>query len=119
MVGEKIQVLQDWKKIEITVSRLIAQSWLDNEFRGRFLEQPKVILEEAGVVLEAFVEVQFNENADAVPVLRGTTEGNVIYEIPLPPRPEGLSDEQINTSLQDASGNTQIPGWCCFCRGSC
>ena len=105
-------VPEDWKKIELKVSKLVAQSWLDDEFRNRFLEQPKAVLEEAGIVLEAFVEVHFNETADAVPVLKGTTDGNVIYEIPLPRRPDGLSDEQINDSLAEVPGCTQVTRGC-------
>ena len=101
------------KELERQVAKAIAQSWLDERFRDRFLEQPKAVLEEAGIELEPFVELQFARTCEAAPVLKGTADGNVIYEIPLPRRPDGLSDEQIHASLADASDRTQITRGCC------
>ena len=103
------------KELERLVAKAIAQSWLDERFRDRFLEQPKAVLEEAGIELEPFVELQFARTCEAVPVLRGAADGNVIYEIPLPRRPDGLSDEQIHASLAEVPGCTQVTRGCSSC----
>ena len=98
---------QDWKSAEAEISRLIARSWLEPELYNSLLTQPTATLREAGLIQD-FVEVQIDQAADAVPVLRGTREGTVIYVLPLPPRPDALTDEQISSWLE---GRTEgFPG---------
>ncbi|MEG4110911.1 MULTISPECIES: hypothetical protein [unclassified Microcoleus] len=89
---------QDWRSAEAAISRLIAQSWLEPELYNSLLTRPTVTLREAGLI-EDFVEVRINQAPDAVPVLLGTQGETVIYVLPLPPRPDGLTEPQISAWL--------------------
>ena len=90
---------QDWRSAETEISRLIAQSWLDPELYNNLLTQPTATLRERGLI-EDFVEVQVSQAPDAVPVLQGTSGETVIYILPLPPRPDNLTEEQINNWIE-------------------
>jgi hypothetical protein len=99
---------QDWRSWETQIARLIGQAWLDEALYNRLLNEPAATLRDNGLILEDFVEVQVNQAPNAVPVLRGTPEGTVIYEMPLPPKPDDLTDEQISSWLD---GRTErFPG---------
>jgi hypothetical protein len=90
---------QDWKSWETQIARLISQAWLDEALYNRLLNDPAATLRENGLILEDFVEVQVNQAPNAVSVLRGTEGETVIYEMPLPPKPDDLTEEQIPFGL--------------------
>ena len=90
---------QDWRSAEAEISRFIAQSWLNPELYNNLLTRPTATLREAGLI-EDFVEVRINQAPDAVPVLLGTQGETVIYVLPLPPKPDDLTDPQISTWLE-------------------
>ncbi len=90
---------QDWRSAEAAISRFIAQSWLNPELYNNLLTRPTATLREAGLI-EDFVEVRINQAPDAVPVLQGTSGETVIYVLPLPPKPNDLTDEQITDWLE-------------------
>jgi len=90
---------QDWRSTGTEISRLIARSWLEPELYNNLLTQPTATLRKAGLI-EDFVEVEVNQSPDAVPLLRGTSGETVIYVLPLPPKPNDLTDEQISTWLE-------------------
>ncbi|MEG4507666.1 hypothetical protein QUA81_14510 [Microcoleus sp. F6_B4] len=91
---------QDWRSWETQIARLIGQAWLDEALYNSLLNEPAATLRDNGLILEDFVEVQVNQSPDAVPVLRGTEGETVIYEMPLPPKPDDLTDAQISTWLE-------------------
>jgi hypothetical protein len=97
---------QDWKSWETQIARLIGQAWLDEALYNRLLNDPAATLRDNGLILEDFVEVQVNQAPNAVPVLRGTEGETVIYEMPLPPKPDDLTEEQIRLGLEQRG---QIP----------
>jgi len=90
---------QDWRSAEAEISRFIAQSWLNPELYNKLLTRPTATLREAGLI-EDFVEVHINQDPDALPVLQGTQGETVIYVLPLPPRPDDLTDAQVNAGLE-------------------
>ncbi len=90
---------QDWKSAEAEISRLIAQSWLEPELYNSLLTRPTATLRERGLI-EDFVEVRINQAPDALPVLLGTSGETVIYVLPLPPKPDELTDGQITAWLE-------------------
>jgi hypothetical protein len=99
---------QDWKSWETQIARLIGQAWLDEALYNRLLNEPAAMLRDNGLILEDFVEVQVNQAPDAVPVLRGTRGKTVIYVLPLPPKPDNLTDDQITSWLD--GGTEKLPG---------
>lgn len=91
---------QDWRSAEAEISRFIAQSWLNPEMYNNLLTRPTATLREAGLI-EDFVEVRINQAPDAVPVLQGTSGETVIYVLPLPPKPDDLTDVQITSWIEN------------------
>ena len=91
---------QDWKSWETQIARLIGQAWLDEALYNQLLNEPAATLRDKGLILEDFVEVQVNQAPDAVPVLRGTEGETLIYVLPLPPKPDALTEEQITAWLE-------------------
>ncbi|AFY76985.1 MAG: hypothetical protein IGR93_20810 [Hydrococcus sp. C42_A2020_068] len=90
-----MNLTKNLKSLEVTVSKLVAKAWMDDEFRKRFISEPTEILREAGVFIEDFVKIVVNQDSTNAPVLQGA-DGMTIYQINLPPKPSDLSDEQIS-----------------------
>lgn len=84
-----------------TVSKLIAQAWLDNSFYHRLINEPAAVLREAGLILDDFAQVQVNQNAPAFPTL--TAEAGGALTINIPHKPAGLADELINCLAIDSA----------------
>ena len=105
---------EDWRSWETQIARLIGQAWLDKALYRRLVNEPAATLRDNGLILEDFVEVRIDETPDAVPVLQGTSGETVIYVLPLPRRPDDLTDEQINDFIE---GRTErfppVPGCAC------
>lgn len=91
---------QDWRSWETQIARLIGQAWLDEALYNRLLNEPAATLRDNGLILEDFVEVEVNQSPDAVPLLRGTQGETVIYVLPLPPKPDNLTDAEISSWLE-------------------
>jgi hypothetical protein len=91
---------QDWKSWETQIARLVAQAWLDEALYTRLLNEPKATLAANGLILEDFVEVRIHQDRDAVPVLQGTQGETVIYILPLRPKPDDVTEEQISSWLE-------------------
>jgi len=103
---------QDWRSWEIQIARLIGRAWLDEALYRRLLNEPAATLRDNGLILEDFVEVRINQAPDAVPVLQGTRGETVIYVLPLPPKPEDLTDEQINDFIEGRTDGFPRPLFC-------
>jgi hypothetical protein len=90
-------LLADRQESQKILSKLVAQSWLDEEFKQRFVSNPVAILEENGITLPTGVEVRVNENpaSEALQSKELMADSNGVYEIPLPAKPTQLVNEQI------------------------
>ncbi|HBL14045.1 MAG TPA: hypothetical protein DD379_22165 [Cyanobacteria bacterium UBA11162] len=98
----------DWKEYQKAVSRLIARAWLDEEFKRRLIADPATVLAENQLTVPSGVQVRVNENASVGSIV-GLGEGvnsDAVYEIPLPAKPEDLTDEQIRSWSE--GGDTEI-----------
>ena len=81
------------------LSKIIAQTWVDEKFKSQFLANTNPVLEENGLTIPSGVEFQVINNT-----LVGTMttkvpgqDGNVVCEIPLPSKPIGLTDQPIQS----------------------
>jgi hypothetical protein len=102
------------KNWETAMSKLIAKTWLNDDLYKRFLSEPAAILREAGLMIEEFVEVKVIQNLTGGPVLQvAGIEGSSIYEIPLPSKPNGLTDEQISTWVEGTGDMLPAGLQCC------
>ncbi|MEQ9234288.1 hypothetical protein [Coleofasciculus sp. E2-BRE-01] len=81
------------------LSKIIAQTWVNEEFKSQFISHTNPVLEENGLTIPSGVEFQVINNT-----LVGTMtnkvpgqDGNVVCEIPLPSKPMGLTDQPIQS----------------------
>ncbi len=112
---------QNWVETLQRVSELVAHSWLDETFKERFVREPDIVIREAGVELPANLVVQVDESPESRDrgwcIYSSKSDPDVaIFQIPLPPRPDDITTEELNAWVQDWS---QVPDQpipqVCFC----
>ena len=90
-------VLTDNKTWEIELSKIVAKTWFDAEFRQQLIDAPTTTIKEAGLDLGDSVEVRLAENRTTDGGFTAVTDGKMIFELCLPSKPAVLGDEEINT----------------------
>lgn len=92
------------------LSKIIAQTWVDEEFKSQFLSNTNPVLEENGLTIPSGVEFEVINNT-----LVGTMtnkvpgqDGNVVCEIPLPSKPMGLTDQPIQSWTNEQNSNYPV-----------
>ncbi|MFB2918219.1 hypothetical protein [Aerosakkonema funiforme] len=78
---------------------------MDDNFKQNLLANPTSELQKAGLNIESNTEVRVSETA-VVPSLttkptNSAASNNFILEIPLPPKPNALTEEKINAVLDN------------------
>ena len=109
-------LLVDSQDVQKTLSKLVAQAWLDEEFKKRLISDTVTVLEENGLTLPSGVQVRVNENTALWDLTSAgvTTNSNGVYEIPLPAKPTRLTDQQLQSWAKQDNLNTFIaPGSLC------
>ncbi len=95
------------------LSKIVAKTWLDEEFHSQFISNTKSVLEDNGLTLPSDVEFTVRENrlVGTVANVESTHESGVVYEIFLPTKPTGLADQPLQSwgNLDDVTS---------ACRGS-
>jgi hypothetical protein len=90
---------KDSQEVQKVLSKIVAKTWLDDGLKEQFLTNTNAVLEENGLTLPSGVEFKVNENT-LVGIQKSTADSqgnNVVYEIPLPEKPEGLADQPIQS----------------------
>ncbi|NEO29780.1 MAG: hypothetical protein F6K36_04885 [Symploca sp. SIO3C6] len=108
---------EESQEFQIILSQIIAKTWLDEDLNSRFLANTNVVLEENGLPLPGGVEFQVKGN-----ILVGTSKsasdsstGEVVYEIPLPTKPTGLTEQVLQSWASEDNSEMSID---VHCRGS-
>lgn len=106
---------ENWNTWEKTLSKIVAKTWIDEDFCKRFINEPTVVLREAGLALSDTAKVIVNQGKVNTSVLT-TAEGEMtVYQFNLPSKPENLTDEQISAWAKE----TMDTGSSSSFRGSC
>lgn len=92
-------IIDNWKDFQRDVSRLIAKAWLDEEFKQRLISDPAAVLAEHSLTVPSGVQVRVNETTlvGSITTITNSPDSDVVYEIPLPPKPDELTDSQIQS----------------------
>lgn len=104
---------QDSREAQKILYRLVAKAWLDETFKQRFVSETATVLEENGLTIPNGLQIKVNQNASAETLTStvNSSTSNEIYEIPLPPKPAGLKDEQLRSwSDRNLDVEMIIPG---------
>ena len=103
-------LVKDNPAIQKILSKIIAQTWVDEEFKSQFLSNTNSVLEENRFTIPSGVEFQVINNT-----LVGTVnnkvpsqDGNVVCEIPLPSKPIGLTDQPIQSWSNEQNSNSPV-----------
>ena len=105
--------LENQKLWETVLSKIVAKTWIDEDFCKRFINEPTVVLREAGMALSDTAKVIVNQGQANTSVLTTADGGMTIYQVNLPSKPESLTDEQISAWAK----NTMDTGY--FLKGCC
>ena len=86
------------------IGQIIAKSWLDDDFKQKLLADPVAMLIAEGVKLPNGLAIQAHENTDKT------------FHLVIPPKPNDLSDEDINVISNDNNNilPTNITDNICF-----
>jgi hypothetical protein len=105
----------DFQKV---LSKIVAKAWLDEEFNSQFHSDTNAVLEENGLTLPSDVKFSVHENTLVGTVISKVPgqEGNVVYEIPLPHKPEGLTDQPIQSWTNGNNSDSPVSD---FEEGDC
>ena len=80
------------KETQKVLSKIIAKAWLDEVFKNNLIDNPVAVLGKNGLTVPGVVEFKLEGNT-----LVGTNSGEVVYELPLSDKPEGLTDQAIHS----------------------
>ncbi len=108
---------KDNPEAQKALSKIVAKTWLDEGFKEQFLSNTNAVLEENGVTIPSGVEFKVNENT-LVGIQKSTADSqdsNVVYEIPLPPKPTGLTDQPIQSWANGNNSDSPVFD----CEGDC
>lgn len=99
-------VSEAWHQWGVQMAKIIAQAWIDDAFKQRFIASPVEVLAEHGLIVPSDIKVVVNENSTTWSL---SGPGIVIadtYEIPLPPKPEG--DHLLQAWAEGDTGGSPV-----------
>lgn len=92
-------LMKDCPESQKALSKVVAQAWLDEGFKERFISEPVAVLKENGLTLPNGVTVRVNENSSAESLMSAdiNVDSNQVYEISLPSKPTELTDSEVQS----------------------
>ena len=97
-------------KLQRQLAKLIARTWIDDDFRSRLFSEPAAVLQETGLRLQDFATVTANQDSGVL-AFAGVEGGAISYELEIPPKPTSFEDELI------CSWNSESLSWFGEIRG--
>lgn len=90
---------KDCPESQKALSKVVAQAWLDEGFKERFISETVAVLRENGLTLPNGVTVRVNENSSAGSLMNAdiNVDSNQVYEISLPSKPTELTDSEVQS----------------------
>ncbi len=103
-------LLSDRQETQKVISKLVAQAWLDEEFKNRLIAEPAAVLEENGLSVPSGTQVTVNEGAsmEALSNADAMSGDSEVYEIPLPSKPAELGEEQVQSWAEESEASSSV-----------
>lgn len=94
-----LSLTKDCPESQKALSKLVAQTWLDEGFKNRFISEPIAVLQENGLTIPNGVTVIVNANSSEATLInsKANEASNQIYEISLPSKPTELTDSEVQS----------------------
>lgn len=104
----------NWREQGNSVARLIAQAWMDEEFKARFMREPLPVLADAGIEIPDGLTVEVVEGLE-VPwkIVASADAQGATYSINIPARPSDISDDQLSEFSADRAAVFCLSCYCC------
>ena len=101
----------NWQEMAKAISKVVAKAWLDEGFKNLLMQDAKNILEKEGISFPTGTHVKVDQRVFSwkIEPIDPTSEVAAIT-IPLPPKPAGVSDQELTDWVAGAS--SQYP--CCL-----
>ena len=101
-------VLTSSKTREIKLNKVIAQAWIDPEFRQQLINAPLATLQEFGVEFADAVKVRVTKGKSTDSGFTAVADGKMIYELTLPSKPDYLTDEEIKSWFEEVGSEDRL-----------
>lgn len=90
---------KDCPESQKALSKIVAQAWLDEEFKERFISEPVAVLQENGLTLPNGVTARVNESSSEGSLMSAdaNVDSNQVYEISLPSKPTELTESEVQS----------------------
>jgi len=110
-------IRDDWKDFQKGVARLIARTWIDEEFKSNFITNPAQVLQGNSLTLPDDVEVQVVEDGSRTRITNREEVDNadspLIFYISLPPKPDMFTRTQMESFVLGDGDGGLLPTTCC------
>ena len=103
-------LLGNWQEINCILASLIARCWTNDDFKQRFMGDPKFYLQETGLEIPEGIAVKVDESATHWRIEQSPDYSAIVFVVPLPHRPEHFSEEVL--SQWEDSFDKGLPATC-------
>ena len=111
-----LKIFDNWEEFGIRLGQLVAKAWLDPEFEISYVKNPKEALKTVGLSVGDNVEIQIDRSAFTwsviAPIEKDGGKNVAILSLPMPPRPNGVTDEDLH---QMERGTYNFQNLCITC----
>lgn len=105
----------NWREQGNAVAKLIAQAWMDDTFKARFMESPVCELEQVGVSIPKGLTVEVVEELDAPwKIVASDGAQSATYSINIPAKPDDVSDDDLSKAVANTSNKSAPYCFCCL-----
>lgn len=106
--------MSEWLPFENVYARVLASAWMDPERMRKLRRDPKQALLEQGVNIPEGTNVVVSEKLSDIYWEPGNPS---TLALPLPPRPEGLTDEHLDAGAAQVDTLLCVSPCCSCCCG--
>jgi len=95
-------ILVNCQEIDRIIAHVIAQCWTDADFKQKLLENPKAVIEQQfNIQFPPKVEVRVELYSHRWRLEPSPEMSGAVFTVPLPHRPDGYADEEIEQFASD------------------
>lgn len=86
---------EDWNRWSERLARVIARTWIDEDFKNALIANPRNVLKEQGLIIPAEVQIQLEVGGTRWRIAGPGISGTKKYVIPLLDVPDNIDLEEL------------------------